>query len=319
MLRRLTANATTAIWNAPYSRAQATETAEFATADAIIALDLKQVAERELRVLQVMKLRGSAYRSGEHLYRVTDAGLEVFPRLAEQRIEGRYEISPGRAATGIDALDELLGEGGYWAGATTLIAGPSGVGKTLMGLHFIFHGADVGEPGIIATFQENESQLERIVSSFGWSIDNPNVHVMSRGVVNMNIDEWVYDLIDLADKTHAKRIVVDSLPDLEAAAGDAVRFREWMFSVTQRFSRSGVSLIMVVEVPELFALHRISEHGISHLADNVVLLQYVQEGPDLNRALTVLKTRAMHHQPKVHRYEITEKGFVLGDVVSLDR
>ena len=61
------------------------------------------------------------------------------------------------------------------------------------------------------------------------------------------------------------------------------------------------------------------EQGLSHLADNVVLLQYVQEGPELARALTVLKTRAMHHHPVVHRYEITEKGFVLGDVLTLTR
>ena len=88
-----------------------------------------------------------------------------------------------------------------------------------------------------------------------------------------------------------------------------------MFSVTQRFSRAGVSLLMVVEVPELFALHRISEHGISHLADNVILLQYVREGAELARALTVLKTRAMRHRPMVHRYDITGEGFVLGDVL----
>jgi KaiC/GvpD/RAD55 family RecA-like ATPase len=50
-----------------------------------------------------------------------------------------------------------------------------------------------------------------------------------------------------------------------------------------------------------------------------VLLQYVQEGPELARALTVLKTRAMHHHPVVHRYEITEKGFVLGDVLTVTR
>ena len=88
----------------------------------------------------------------------------------------------------IAALDELLGEGGYWAGATTLIAGPSGIGKTLMGLHFIYQGARAGEPGILATFQENRSQLARIISSFGWSNEDENVHVLHRTVVDMNID-----------------------------------------------------------------------------------------------------------------------------------
>src|SRR5439155_14377089 len=83
LTRQLTAAATTSVWNAPYSRAQAVDEAEFAVADAIIALDLKLVAARELRVLQVMKLRGSGFQSGEHGYRITDAGLVVFPRLAD--------------------------------------------------------------------------------------------------------------------------------------------------------------------------------------------------------------------------------------------
>lgn len=316
---RLTASAVTAIWNAPYSRAQVLDEAEAAVADAIISFDLKQVAEREVRVVQVLKMRGSAYRSGEHMYRLSQDGIEVFPRLADPKSTARYVLSDTHIPTGIPALDELLEERGYWAGASTIVAGPSGIGKTLMGLHFIFRGAELGEPGILATFQETETQLARIVRSFGWSLDNPDVHVMSRGLVDLNIDEWVYDLIDMAQKTRAKRIVVDSLLDVMVAAGDDVRFREWMFSLTQRFTRSGISLMLTVEVPELFQLDRISERGISHLADNVILLQYVQDGPELLRALTVLKTRAMRHQPTVRRYEITNDGFELGSALAPTR
>jgi circadian clock protein KaiC len=317
--RRLNATTTTSLWNAPYARAQALEAAEFAVADAIVALDIKQVGEREMRTLQVLKLRGSNFRSGQHAYRITVDGFKVFPRMADGLNESTYELHTERAATGIAALDELLGEGGYWSGSTTLIAGPSGIGKTLMGLHFLYHGAETGEPGIMATFQENPSQLERIAESFGWSIDNPKVHILSRSVVDMNIDEWVYELLDLGEQTSARRIVIDSLPDVMAAAADPVRFREWMFSLAQRCTRAGISLLMIVEVPDLFQLRRISEEGISHLADNVVLLQYVQEGPELARALTVLKTRAMRHRPMVHRYDITDEGFKLGDVISVTR
>ena len=139
------------------------------------------------------------------------------------------------------------------------------------------------------------------------------------GVVGMNVDEWVYELIELADRVGARRIVIDSLPDVEIATGDPIRFREWIFSLTQRFTRAGVSLMLIIEVPELFQLERISEQGISHLADNVILLQYVQEGAELARALTLLKTRAQEHRPVVHRYEITDHGFVLGDVLTVRR
>lgn len=319
LTRRLSAAATTSIWNAPYDRAQALEAAEFAVADAIVALDIKQVAGRETRALQVLKLRGSDYFSGEHGYRISRRGFDVFPRLADTLDKSRYVLSESRNATGIGALDELLGEAGYWAGATTLIAGPSGIGKTLMGLHFIYEGARAGEAGIMATFQENESQLARVVDSFGWSVDDPKVHVLHRSIISLNIDEWVYDLLDLAESTRATRIVIDSLPDLMAAAVDPVRFREWMFSLAQRSTRAGIGLMALVEVPDLFELSRISEEGISHLADNVVLLQYVQEGPELARALTVLKTRAMPHRPVAHRFEITDHGFVLGDPVTVSR
>ena len=319
LTRLLSASATTAVWNAPYTREQAPEEAEFAVADGIIALDIKRVGSREVRVMQILKLRGSSYRSGEHAYRITDEGFEVFPRLADRQDQAPYELTPERTSTGIDALDKVLGDGGYWSGSATMVAGPSGIGKTLMGLHFLFHGAASGQPGIHATFQENETQLIRVAKSFGWSFDGSGVHILSRSVVDILIDEWVYQLLDLIEKTGAKRIVIDSLPDVMVAAADPARFREWMFSLTQRLERAGISMMMIVEVPELFQLRRISEQGLSHLADNVVLLQYVQEGPELARALTVLKTRAMHHHPVVHRYEITEKGFVLGDVLSITR
>ena len=319
LTRLLSASATTAVWNAPYTREQALEAAEFAVADSILALDIRQVGAREIRVLQVLKLRGSSYLSGEHAYRITNAGLDVFPRLADHKDLTGYTLASERSSTGIEALDKVLGEGGYWSGSATMVAGPSGIGKTLMGLHFLFRGAESGEPGILATFQENETQLNRIAKSFGWSFEGSDVHLLSRSVVDILIDEWVYQLLDLIEKAGARRIVIDSLPDVMSAAADPNRFREWMFSLTQRLERLGVSMMMIVEVPELFQLRRISEQGLSHLADNVVLLQYVQEGPELVRALTVLKTRAMHHHPVVHRYEITEKGFVLGDVLTLTR
>jgi len=319
LARLLTATATTSLWNASYSRSEVLDQPEAAVVDAVIAMDMKQIAERAMRVVQVLKLRGSGYQAGEHMYRISSRGLEVFPRLAEARVEAPYELSESRVGTGIGALDELLAGGGYWSGAATLIAGPTGIGKTLMGLHFLYHGAEAGEPGVLATFQENRTQLQRIVSSFGWSIENPEVQILSRGVVDLNIDEWVYELIELVEKTAAKRVVIDSLLDLSASADDIVRFREWMFSLTQRFTRAGISLMMIMEAPELFQMQRISEHGISHLADNVILLQYVQEGAELVRALTVLKTRAMRHQPMVRRYTITDEGFKLGDVIAVVR
>src|SRR5207244_3458106 len=140
-------------------------------------------------------------------------GINVFPRLADDRETTSYTLETQRVSTGIQALDESLGDG-YWPGAVTLIAGPTGAGKTLMGLHFLFHGAAHGEAGILATFQENPTQLERIAKGFGWDFADSGVVVLGRSPVDLYIDEWVYELLACIEQTSARRVVIDSLGDL---------------------------------------------------------------------------------------------------------
>jgi circadian clock protein KaiC len=312
---RLTVLATSALWVGEYDSAGATLLPEFAVADAIISLQTKQVAHRQVRVLQVLKLRGSDFRSGEHAYRLSARGLSVFPRLADPVDHRAYELGEQRVTTGIAALDEALGDG-YWPGSATLLAGPSGSGKTVMGLHFVFAGANEGQPGILATLQENPTQLGRLARGFGWSLDDADdVHLMARSPVDVYIDEWVYELLDLVEETGAKRVVIDSLGDLALVAGDEVRFREYVFSLMQRCSHRGISLLMALETPQLFGIGQLSHLGISPLSDNVVVLQYVRTQSRVERALTVLKTRASHHDPSIRYFHIGRDGVVLGDVV----
>jgi circadian clock protein KaiC len=136
---------------------------------------------------------------------------------------------------------------------------------------------------------------------------------MYRSPVDLYIDEWVYDLLAAVERTGARRVLIDSLTDLKFAAPDEMRFREYMYSLVQRFSRQGVSLFMTSELPDLFEVPRLSEFGVSHLSDNVVLLQYIRDGSTVRRALTVLKTRASRHEPEIREFRITPEGIVLGE------
>ena len=86
-----------------------------------------------------------------------------------------------------------------------------------------------------------------------------------------------------------------------------------MYSLVQRFSREGVSLFMTSELPDLFHVTRLSEFGISHLSDNVVVLQYVRDDSTVRRVLTVLKTRASRHEPEIREFRIAPEGIVLGE------
>lgn len=307
---RLSALPVSSFWVGEYDVADTSEAPEFAVADAIIAMSTERSAERETRVLQVLKLRGSGYLTGKHTYRLSPRGVEVFPRLADPIDRAEYTESSERMSSGVPPLDGML-EDGYWRGASTLLAGPSGIGKTLLGLHFVFAGAEQGETGMIATFQENPVQLERVVQGFGWSLQDPSVELMYRSPVDLYLDEWVYDFLDTIERTGAKRVTIDSLGDLRAACGDELRFREYIYSVLQRCARAKVSVMMTQEIPELFGATRLSEYGIAHLSDNVVLLQFLHGDSELKRAITVLKTRGSAHQQHVRQFAISADGITL--------
>jgi circadian clock protein KaiC len=309
---RLSAYPASSLWVGEYEEAEAGALAEFAVADAILSLTTQRAGQREIRFLQIRKLRGSGFLSGQHAYRLGSDGLHLFPRLADLRIDEAYELGGTRMSSGIPALDELLAHG-YWPGAATLVAGPTGSGKTLMGLHFIFHGARHGEPGVIASLQENRTQLQRIAQGFGWSVTDPNVEVMYRSPVDIYIDEWVHGLLEVVQRTGARRVLVDSLADLRLAAPDETRFREFVYSMVQRFSRQGVSILMTFEIPDLFHPQRLSDAAVSHLSDNVVLLNYIQERHSIKRAISVIKSRASYHEPDVRQFVIGPEGIVLAD------
>lgn len=99
-----------------------------------------------------------------------------------------------------------------------MIAGPSGSGKTITGLHFIYGGAQRGGGGVIATLQENPTQLAKTLGGLGWPLVHPAVEVMYRSPVDIYIDEWVHDLLQAVEHTGARRVVIDSLMDLKTAA-----------------------------------------------------------------------------------------------------
>jgi circadian clock protein KaiC len=137
--------------------------------------------------------------------------------------------------------------------------------------------------------------------------------------VDIYVDEWVYELLALVEKHKVRRVLIDSLGDLRASAGDEIRFREYVYSLLQRTARAGVSVFMTQEVAELFGVTRLSEYGVSHLSDNVVLLQFLRGESRIKRALTVMKTRASGHDPRILEFAITSSGIELGDQFADDQ
>ena len=312
---RLSAFPAASLWVGEYESAEAATSPEFAVADAIIELAAVPLGQREHRFLHIRKLRGSGFLSGQHGYRLTTEGLRLFPRLADVPAADGYTLGDKRITSGIAALDEML-SGGLWPGSATMIAGPSGSGKTIMGLHFIYGGALRGEPGVIATLQENSTQLARMLGGLGWPLTHPAVEVMYRSPVDIHIDEWVHDLLHAVEQAQARRVVIDSLMDLQMAAVDDTRFREFMYSLIQRFSRQGISLLITYETPDLLGAGRLSQFAVSHLADNAIALAHNRDNDAGSRSLAIVKTRASNHDPFMRQFSIGPEGISLAETAT---
>jgi circadian clock protein KaiC len=81
----------------------------------------------------------------------------------------------------------------------------------------------------------------------------------------------------------------------------------------------GSGRAMTSEIPDLFHVGRLAEYGISHVSDNVVLLQYLRAESRLLRTVTILKLRASAHDPEIREYDATPDGIVLEDPIASDQ
>ena len=312
---RLSALPVTTIWVGEFSREELATGPEAAIADVIVFLAAASGGQRLARHLTVVKLRGGSYLSGDHAYRLDQNGLLVFPRLADPVSERSKAPSATRISLGSPGLDALVG-GGAWLGTTTLLVGPSGAGKTMLGLDFLGAGAREGRKGVFATLEENLPQLDRILSAPGRQSMNGHVTVHRRSPVDIYIDEWVHELLDVAESRNADLIVIDSLSDLALAAPDQKRFDEYVYSLSQRLSAAGVTAMMTLETRPSFGLAEGSGARLSHLSDNVLLVGYLVDGATVRHIIHALKTRASWHDEFVREFSIGPEGITVGDAVS---
>jgi len=71
--------------------------------------------------------------------------------------------------TGIFGLDDVL-SGGLARGATFLLEGQPGTGKTTAALQFLLNAIQVGERALYVTLSENKQELTNTATSHGWSL-----------------------------------------------------------------------------------------------------------------------------------------------------
>ncbi|MEW6609103.1 MAG: ATPase domain-containing protein [bacterium] len=283
----------------------------FAVADGVFKLYTEKQGMQDVRFINISKMRGVNYFRGDHPFTISNAGIKIYPRIKTPLYPPRYEVTKERISTGVKEIDKMMG-GGLPKGTSTLVAGGAGTGKTLLGLHFITEGIEQGEPGVIVSFQESPSQLYEIASGFGWNLEKMEregkVKLLYTSPVELSVDEHTAHIKDVVAQIQAKRVVIDSLMDLEIATPNKVRYKDYVYSVVNFFKSNGITSLLTNEITELFDPLKITEYGISFIADNVVLLRYVELESHVSRALAILKARGIEHDKYIREFKITSKG-----------
>jgi circadian clock protein KaiC len=86
------------------------------------------------------------------------------------------------------------------------------------------------------------------------------------------------------------------------------RFKELVYAMTKHFRAAGVTIAMNMEITDLLGSARLSGHGVSFAADNVIQLKYVEVDGHLERGISVLKARGVRHATDVRRLDLGAAG-----------
>lgn len=210
------------------------------------------------------------------------------------------------ASTGIPELDEALG-GGFIRGKTYLVAGETGVGKTIFSMQFLLTGAlYYDEPGVYVAIDEPTDQLLKGLKRFGWDV-TPLIKSKKLTFLDMRTHfSKVYlreerrkieprfiaeSILNAVKKVHAKRLVIDPIAPLiyGGSPGDVLYIREFLREMVFAIERLGtLTTVMTSEVPtgskllsrfgvEEFLATGIIVLGLEEIEGNVVRVMYLRK------------------------------------------
>ena len=306
----LSAYDTTTFWVGEYSSPMLSALPEFAVADGIVELVRTQRGTRDERFLRVLKLRGSASLAGDHPFLLGRDGLSAFRRFMTPASPPDYAPTLARVRSGIAHLDDMVATG-WLRGSATLVAGPSGAGKTSIGLNFLRAGVEDGEPGLLVSFQENPTQLARMMTSLSWkplelfrtgAIDHLYV-----SPVEIQVDALAHRMVERIEQGGIQRVVIDAVSDLEKSAHDVLRYRDFLYSLTQMLAARNITSMLLVETAGLTPGHGMTGYEVSYMSDNILLLS-LDLAEDLTRTIRIIKSLGSRHDGRLHELKISERG-----------
>jgi circadian clock protein KaiC len=288
----------------------------FTVADGVFRLSQATDRNSIVRTLQAVKVRGRASMPGLHTFRITEDGIQVFPRIPEQQGERRAP-STIRLATGIPGLDELMG-GGIPAGDAVMLLGPAGSGKTTFATQFAAEGLRLGESVVIVVFEEYPEEYLARAKARDYDIasmtEPENFRLIYLRPLDLSVDETLAQILDAVGAISATRVVIDSLSGFQIALAPAFRqdFQESLYRLVGALTATGVTIFMTTEIAGGYPDSSFTSERVSFITDDIIVQRFVEIDGVLRTVLAIHKMRGSSHSHDFVSYEVTAQGAIVG-------
>ena len=204
---------------------------------------------------------------------------------------------------------DLISEGGFPQGRTTLVSGTAGSAKTVFAVQFLAKGIMKGnENGVFVTFEESPSDIAMNMMGFGWDLfeweSKGKIAFVDASPIpdEAAVISGDYDFgallsrIEFAiKKVNAKRISIDSLAAVFTQFTESGIVRTELFRLASALKRMGITALLTSERTEEYG--EIARYGVEEfVADNVIVLRNCLEQEKRRRTIEILKFRGTYHQ-----------------------
>ena len=224
--------------------------------------------------------------------------------------------------TGVPGLD-VLTLGGIPEGRSTLIAGKSGTGKTVVGLQIAATLARQGIPTIIIAIEESAEDLTDSADALGLGISKlvragtltfADVTTPMEGPTlvsgDYDLSGLVHRLEAMVQQKGARAVILDSATALFSPRPPEAMMRSQFFQLVSTFRQLGLTAVIIAEAPGDYG--PLTTMGVEdYVCDLTIVMRNVIDGGRRRRSIEVNKFRRSAHYKGEYPCTITTRGLAV--------
>lgn len=282
-------------------------------ADCVITLDNRVENQISTRRLRVVKYRGSAHGMNEYPFLIGEKGISVLP-ITSLRLNHLAPLE--RVETGVAGLDEMLGGQGVFRGASILVSGSPGTGKSSLAASFVSAACERGERALLFAYEESAAQILRNMRSVGIDLERwvkkDLLRIHSSRPTLQGLEQHLLMMHQLIDECRPSVVGVDPISNLSLEIDD-VAVKPTLMRLIDFLKRESITTIFtsLTGSGSFTSAPEDSQVGVSSLMDVWLLLRNHEQNGERNRTLFVLKSRGMSHSNQVREFILTDAGIQL--------